>query len=90
MLPPLLALRCFGNGLPLRFVLDLRISEELMGFGMEENGVVVDPVFLEDRFQLWPDWRMAMLVLLFFSRVNRHYKSLADSFHEFLRMLTRG
>ena len=45
MLPPLLAFGGLGNGLPPRLVLDFRIGEELAGLGMEEDGVVVDPVF---------------------------------------------
>ena len=90
MLPPLLAYGGLGDGLPLRFVLDLDIGEELAGLGMKEDGVVMCSVLLEDRFQLWPDWTMAILVLLFFSCVNRHYKRFADLFHEFLSMSIRG
>ena len=45
MAPPLLAFGGLGNGLPPRLVLNLRISEQLAGLGMEEDGVVVDPVF---------------------------------------------
>ena len=86
MAPPLLAFRSLGDGLPLRFVLDLDIGEKLMGLGMEEDGVVMCSVLLQDRFQLWPDWTMAMLILLFLSGVHRHHKRFTDHFHEFLSM----
>ena len=90
MLPPLLAYGGLGDGLPLRFVLDLDIGEELAGLGMKEDGVVMCSVLLEDRFQLWPYWAMAMLILLFLSGVHRHHECFADHFHEFLSMSIRG
>ena len=90
MLPPLLAYGGLGDGLPLRFVLDLDIGKELVGPGMKEDGVVMCSVLLEDRFQLWPYWAMAMLILLYLSGVHRHHECFADHFHEFLSMSIRG
>ena len=46
MLPPLLAYGGLGDGLPLRFVLDLDIGKELVGPGMKEDGVVMCSVLL--------------------------------------------
>ena len=45
MAPPLLAFGGLSNGLPPRLVLDFRKGKELAGLGMQEDGVVVDPVF---------------------------------------------
>jgi len=90
MAPPLLAFRGLGDGLPLGFVLDLCIGEQLMGLRMEKDGVVMCPVLLEDGFQIRPDRIVAFFVLLFFSSVNGHYESLSDHFHEFVSMSSAG
>ena len=50
----------------------------------------MDTVLLEDRFQLRPDRVVAMFVLLLFARVNGHYESLSDHFHEFVSMSSAG
>jgi hypothetical protein len=45
MAPPLLAYGGLGNGLPLRFILDLRVAKKLVRLSVKKDGVVVDPVF---------------------------------------------
>ena len=90
MLPPLLAFGGSGDGLPPSLILDLNVTKELMGFGVKKNRVVVCSVLLEERFQIRPDRIVAMFVLLFFSSVNGHYESLADNFHGFVSMPSRG
>jgi hypothetical protein len=50
-----------------------------MGLRMEKDGVVMCPVVLEDRFQLRPDWTMAMLVLLL-GRGSPTSRKLYESF----------
>ena len=88
--PPLLAFGGSGDGLPPSLILDLNVTKELPSFGVKKNRVVVYPVLLEERFQIRPDRIVAMFVLLFFSSVNGHYESLADHFHGFVSMPSRG
>ncbi len=45
MVPPLLAFGSLGDGLPLRFILDLRVAKKLVRLSVKKDGVVVDSVF---------------------------------------------
>jgi len=90
VLPPLLAFGGSSDGLPPSLILDFNVTKELAGFGMKKNRVVVCPVLLEDRFQIWPDRIVAMFVLFFFSSLNGHYKGLTDHIHKFVSMSSPG
>jgi hypothetical protein len=66
--PPAFADGGVGDVVPAGFVFDFCVGEELSGFGVEEDGVVVDAVFFEDLLEFRPDGVVACFVKIFRSR----------------------
>ena len=77
--PPPAADFCFRNGTPLRKILNLSVSEQPTGFGIEEYRIIDDAVAVKRFLQLRPNRVMPPLIFLLHRRLDLHDKR--DSVH---------
>ena len=72
--PPALAGVGLSDRVPAGLVFDFDVGEELAGFAVEEDGVVVGTVAFEFGFEVGPDGVVTSLVFVVFVRIDRHDK----------------
>jgi hypothetical protein len=70
--PPAPADFRLGDRGPARLILDFDVGEELMGYRVQEDRIIVDAMRLELGFELWPDRAMTAFVFGLLAGVDGH------------------
>lgn len=82
--PPPAAHRCLGDCIPARLILDLDVSEQTPITIVEEDRIASHAMLHQHIVQLFPDWRVASLVLFVLAGMHGHAERLANHSDYFL------